>query len=70
MDSDISLHAVELTGLPEHHSVQEASTEVREIFEKLFTQEKVIQVRVEPKLDDLYQKAKELQSLRETVAYY
>jgi len=54
---DIALHSVMIKNIPDSVSVPAATERVKEIFEKLFTEEKVISVRVLPKLDDLYEKA-------------
>jgi uncharacterized membrane protein affecting hemolysin expression len=53
-----------------HLTLKEAKLALQTVFNKLFTEEKVVNVRIIPKLDDLLSKAEELKVLRERLAYY
>ena len=59
-DDDIALHTIQVSMIPKSASVP-ASTEVlRNVFEKMFSKEKVVGARILPKLDQLYEKAQKL----------
>jgi hypothetical protein len=50
--------------------LKEAKAALKSVFEKIFSEEKVVSVRVIPKLDDLLGKAEKLKIYREKLAYY
>lgn len=50
--------------------LKEAKAALKTVFEKIFAEEKVVSVRVIPKLDDLLGKAEKLKIYREKLAYY
>ena len=50
--------------------LKEAKGALKTVFDKIFAEEKVVSVRVIPKLDDLLGKAERLKIFREKLAYY
>jgi hypothetical protein len=51
-------------------SLKKATNVLKKVFETIFSEEKVVSVRVIPKLDDLLGKAEKLKILREKLAFY
>jgi hypothetical protein len=50
--------------------LKEAKAALKTVFEKIFSEEKVISIRVIPKLDDVLGKAEKLKVHREKLAFY
>ena len=50
--------------------LKEAKAALKTVFETIFSEEKVVSVRVIPKLDDMLGKAEKLKIYREKLAYY
>jgi hypothetical protein len=51
-------------------SLKKATNVLKKVFETIFSEEKVVSVRVIPKLDDLLGKAEKLKIFREKLAFY
>ena len=69
-DADIAQQSIFVSGIPMNLPLKEAKVALKTVFEKIFAEEKVISVRVIPKLDDLLGKAEKLKIYREKLAYY
>ncbi len=50
--------------------MQMMTLRVKEVFEKMFSEEKVVSVRVIPKMDDLLEKGNRLRINKDKLAYY
>lgn len=69
-DADIAQQSIFVTGIPMKIPLKEAKAALKTVFEKIFSEEKVISVRIIPKLDDILGKAEKLKIYRERLAYY
>lgn len=69
-DADIAQQSIFVSGIPMHLPLKEAKAALKTVFEKIFAEEKVVAVRVIPKLDDILGKAEKLKVYREKLAYY
>ncbi len=69
-DADIAQQSIFVSGIPMNLPLKDAKTALKTVFEKIFSEEKVVAVRIIPKLDDLLGKAEKLKVLREKLAYY
>jgi hypothetical protein len=69
-DGDIAQQSVFVTGIPMRLPLKQANNILKKVFETIFAEEKVVSVRVIPKLDDMLGKAEKLKILREKLAYY
>lgn len=50
--------------------MQKMKLRIQEVFEKLFAKEKIVSVRVIPKMDDLLERGERLKINRDKLAYY
>ena len=50
--------------------MKQANNILKTVFEKIFSEEKIVSVRIIPKLDDLLGKAEKLKVFREKLAFY
>lgn len=69
-EGDVALHCVRVAGVPGAASVAVATERVKAIFERMFSAEKVVSVRVLPKVEDLYAKALKVREHKSKLAFY
>ena len=69
-DADIAQQSIFINHLPKTVSMQMMTLRVKEVFEKMFSEEKVVSVRVIPKMDDLLEKGNRLRINKDKLAYY
>lgn len=69
-DSEIAQQSIFISHLPQTVSMKVMKIRIQECFEKLFSPEKVVSVRVIPKMDDLLERGERLKINKEKLAYY
>lgn len=69
-DHDIALHSVIVYNLPFEVPVAKMTLRLRNVFEKIFPESKVVNTKVISKLDDLYSMAVKLRKYRKLYRYY
>ena len=69
-DADIAQQSIFISQLPKSISMERMSARIKEVIEKMFAREKVVSIRVIPKMDDLLERGNRLKVNKEKLAYY